>query len=69
MMMLCVAAFAQPRYGILAEPTCWTTPGGRDSSVTRIVLVSSPGERRIVGYLDQYANSINVSEDSSTFQA
>lgn len=63
------SAFAQPRYGILTEPTCWTTPGNRDSSITRIVLISSADEKKTLRYLDQYANDVYVSADSSSFQS
>lgn len=58
---------AQPRYNIVPEPTCWTTPGDRDSSITRIVLVSSPGGKQTIGYIDQYAAPVTV--DSGSFQA
>jgi len=71
MMMITVAgsAYAQPRYSILAEPTCWTTPGNRDSSITRIVLISSADEKKTLKYLDQYANDVYVAADSSSFQS
>ena len=66
---VCAIGYSQPRYGILTEPTCWTTPGGRDSSITRIVMVSSPGGKSTIGYLDQYAASVTVAADSSSFRA
>lgn len=68
LMMSAAEACAQPRFGILSEPTCWTTPGGRDSSITRLVLISTPGEKKILGYLDQYAQNVTVAADSSTFK-
>lgn len=59
-----VAAIAQPRYTLAPEPVCWTTPGGRDSSLTRIVLVTSPGANTTVMYLDQNANRVSVAGGS-----
>jgi len=60
----CSVATSQPRYTLAPEPVCWTTPGGRDSSLTRVVLVSSPGANRTVMYLDQNANKVSVSGGS-----
>ena len=59
-----VAAIAQPRYTLAPEPVCWTTPGGRDSSLTRISLVASFGSAATVMYLDQFANTVTVSGGS-----
>lgn len=57
-LLLSVAAFAQPRYAVLKIPQCWTTPGAVDSSINRVVLVTTQTSAPTTLYFTNADNNV-----------